>query len=185
MTIKMKKLFIALVTIFTIGFSTDTFAQYDYNWAVGFRVGEPLGFNARKYFQNGDKAFDLNVGTYGFLYNRQRRYNAGEYKTAGLMIQGIYLWQNQVFNRDWAHVYYGFGGQVNSRSHYADILIGQKVDHIRKIALGPTGTAGFELKLPNQPLAFFLDAGLYIEALPSPFFWNGQVSGGLRLNIIK
>ncbi|WP_435355310.1 hypothetical protein [Emticicia sp. SJ17W-69] len=181
----MKRLLFVFTLIFITGLSIDASAQYDYNWAVGFRVGEPLGFNVRKYFQNGDKAFDVNVGTYGFLYNRQRRYNAGEYKTAGLMIQGIYLWQNEVLGRDWAHVYYGFGGQVNSRSHYADILIGQKVDHIRKIALGPTGTAGIELKLPNQPIAFFVDAGLYIEALPSPFFWNGQVSGGIRLNIIK
>ncbi len=181
----MKKLLFAFSTTLIIGFSSSTYAQYDYNWAVGFRVGEPLGFNARKYFQNGDKAFDINIGTYGFLYNRQRRYNAGEYKTAGLMVQGIYLWQNQVFNRDWAHVYYGFGGQVNNRSHYADILKGEKVDHVKKVSLGPAGEAGIELKLPNQPIAFFLDTGLYVEAIPSPLFLNWQVGGGLRLNLIK
>lgn len=181
----MKKLLFAFTTIFILGTSSETFAQYDYNWAAGFRVGEPLGFNLRKYFQNGDKAFDINVGTYGFIYNRERRYNAGEYKTAGLMIQGHYLWQLEIFRRDWAHVYYGFGAQINNRSHYADILIGQKVDHTKKISLGPSGTAGFELKLPNQPLAIFVDAGLYVEALPSPFFLNPQISAGLRLNIIK
>ncbi len=181
----MKKTLFAFTILLLLSTATETFAQYDYNWAVGFRVGEPLGFNARKYFQNGDKAFDINIGTYGFIYNRQRRYNGGEYKTAGLMIQGLYLWNKAIFNRDWAHVYYGFGGQINNRNHYADILISQKIDHIKKVSLGPTGTAGIELKLPNQPIAFFMDAGLYVEALPSPFFWNGQVSGGLRLNIIK
>lgn len=181
----MKKLIFASITIFIFGLNTKTFAQYDNNIAVGFRVGEPLGFNLRKYLQNGEKAFDVNIGTYGFIYNRQRRYNAGEYKTAGLMIQGHYLWHLEVFNRDWAHVYYGFGAQINNRRHYADILNGQKIDYTKKISLGPSGTAGFELKLPNQPLAFFLDAGLYIEALPRPFFSNPQVSGGLRLNIIK
>ena len=181
----MKKRLLALTILFVMGIASTTFAQYDYNWAVGFRVGEPLGFNARKYFQNGDKAFDVNIGTYGFLYNRQRRYNAGEYKTAGLMIQGMYLWQNEVFRKDWVHVYYGFGAQINNRSHYADILIGQKIDRTKKLSLGPTGTAGIEFKLPNQPIGFFIDAGLYIEALPSPFFINPQVSGGLRLNVIK
>jgi hypothetical protein len=55
----------------------------------------------------------------------------------------------------------------------------------KKLSLGPTGVAGFELKIPNQPLAFFVDAGLYIEALPSPFFINPQISAGLRLNVIK
>jgi hypothetical protein len=181
----MKKLLYACITTLILGTNSETFAQYDNNWAAGFRVGEPLGFNLRKYFQNGDKAFDLNVGTYGFIYNRQRRYNAGEYKTAGLMIQGHYLWQLEIFSKDWAHVYYGFGAQINNRSHYADILKGQKTDHTKKISLGPSGTAGFELKIPNQPLAFFVDAGLYLEILPSPFFINPQVSGGLRLNIIK
>lgn len=183
----MKKLLFAFTTILILGTTSKTFAQYDYNWAAGFRVGEPLGFNLRKYFQNGDKAFDINVGTYGFIYNRKRSYNGGEYRTSGLMIQGVYLWQHEVFRRDWAHVYYGGGLQINNRNHYffsRNVTPPQEI-RSKKIALGPTGTAGFELKLPKQPLAFFLDAGLYIEALPSPFFINPQVSGGLRLNIIK
>ena len=181
----MKKLLFLIIPILIISSFSEVKAQYDYNWAVGFRIGEPIGFNLRKYFQNGDRAFDINIGTYGLLYNRQRRYNNGEYKTAGLMIQGMYLFQHQIFNRDWAHVYYGFGGQVNSRKHFPDAWKNESIKSVSKLSLGPAGTAGVEFKLPSQPLAFFIDGGVYVEALPSPFFINGQVSGGLRLNIVK
>lgn len=183
----MKKLLFTLTTFLILGVSTETFAQYDYNWAVGFRVGEPLGFNLRKYFQNGDKAFDVNVGTYGFIYNKDRSYNGGQYKTAGLMIQGHYLWHLEVFRKDWAHVYYGFGAQINNRNHFKFSTAVNPPQEVKtkKLSLGPSATAGFELKLPNQPLAFFLDGGLYVEALPSPFFLNPQISTGIRLNVIK
>lgn len=183
----MKKTLFAFIILLTIGVSTETYAQYDYNWAAGFRIGEPLGFNLRKYFQNGERAFDINVGTYGFIYNKNRKYNGGEYRAAGLMIQGMYLWHLEVFSRDWAHVYYGAGLQINNRTHFfysRNVTPPQEI-RAKKISIGPSGTAGLELKLPKQPIAFFIDAGLYVEALPSPFFLNPQISTGLRLNIIK
>lgn len=181
----MKKNFYFVLFLLIFGASSNLFAQYDNNWAIGFRAGEPLGINVRKYFDGGNKAFDANVGTYGFIYGRQRKYNKGYYKTAGLMVQGIYSWHTTVLNRDWFHVYYGFGGQINSRNHYPNSRIGQLDDTERKISLGPTGAAGIEIKIPNQDLAFFLDGGAYLEALPAPFFYNWQVSGGVRLNLIR
>lgn len=179
----MKKLLSIAIIIFASCASTDIFAQYDYNWAVGFRAGEPLGLNVRKYFQNGDKAFDVNVGTYGFIYGRQRKYGKGEYKTSGMMVQGIYLWHQQPLKREWLHTYYGFGGQINSRNHYSDNLKGQPVDHERKISLGPAASAGIEIKSAQQELAVFLDGGVYAEILPVPLFLHWLVSGGVRLNI--
>jgi hypothetical protein len=180
----MKKLLFLVISVLILSSINTAQAQYDYNWAVGFRIGEPLGFNLRKYFQNGDRAFDVNIGTYGLLYNNDRRYNNGEYKTAGLMIQGIYLYHHSLFGKDWGHVYYGYGGQINSRKHFPDAWRNESIKSVSKISLGPTGTAGVEFKLPNN-LAFFLDGGVYIEALPSPFFLNGQVSGGIRVNLVK
>lgn len=181
----MKKLLFLVIPILILSSISAAQAQYDYNWSVGFRVGEPLGFNIRKYFQNGDRALDVNVGTYGLLYNNDRRYNRGEYKTAGLMIQGIYLFHTAIFNRDWAYAYYGFGGQINSRKHFPDAWRNESIKSVSKISLGPTGTAGLEFKIPNQNMGFFIDAGLYVEALPSPFFINPQVSAGIRINIVK
>lgn len=59
----MKKLLFLVIPVLILSSINTAQAQYDYNWAVGFRVGEPLGFNLRKYFQNGDRAFDINIGT--------------------------------------------------------------------------------------------------------------------------
>ena len=95
----MKKIHLTSLIFLFSAFINVAMAQYDNNWAIGFRVGEPLGFNGRKYFQGGEKAFDINIGTYGFIYNKNRRYNNGRYKTAGLMIQGIYLWNREIFRR--------------------------------------------------------------------------------------
>lgn len=180
----MKKITSFLTLILIIASLSDIYAQYDYNWAVGFRVGEPLGMNVRKYFRNGDRAFDVNIGTYGFLYGNKRKYNKGEYQAAGVMIQGIYSWHHELGRRGRIHAYYGFGGQINSRKHYK--VTGINFSNESKLSLGPTGAAGMEFMIPNQPnLAFFLDAGLYLEALPAPFFHNTQISGGLRLNLDK
>lgn len=181
----MKKQFSLLACICLI--STSSFSQYDSNWALGLRVGEPLGVNVRKYFDLGDKAFDVNVGTYGFLYGRNRDYgrgqNSGQYKNAGLMIQGIYSWIWSPGRGDMFHFNYGIGGQINNRNHYLDDFIGQRNDKVKKISLGPTAVAGIDVKLPNNDLSIFLDGGAYLEALPTPFFGNWQVSGGVRLNI--
>ncbi len=178
---KIKTSFLLLfLTILVINTSN---AQLKKDIYLGFRVGEPLGLNLRKTFKDGERAFDVNIGTYGFLYNKNRRYGNGAYKTAGLMIQGIYLFQKEVFNLDWAHVYYGFGGQINNRSNYLDKLKGQSVDHVKQLSIGGTGTAGVELKIPNQPMFFFIDTGLYIELMKQPFFVNPQISTGLRLKL--
>lgn len=160
-------------------------AQYERNWALGLRVGEPVGINIRKYFMGGDRAFDLNVGTYGFLYGRDRQYMKGEYRSAGLMIQGIYSWHRALFNREALHIYYGFGGQINQRNHFPNDRIGQRDDSEQKLSIGPTAAAGLEYKLPGNDLGVFLDAGGYIELLPAPFFTNLQISGGVRLNLLK
>ncbi|WP_229236294.1 hypothetical protein [Emticicia sp. TH156] len=181
----MKKTLFLLIPAIILSSVNLVQAQYDNNWAVGFRLGEPLGANIRKYFQDGARAFDVNVGTYGLVYNNNRRYNNGEYKTAGFMVQGIYLFHQPLFGKDWGHVYYGFGGQINSRRHFPDAWRFESVKSVSKISLGPTGTAGAEFKLPSPQLAFFIDAGVYVEALPSPFFLNGQISAGLRVNMVK
>lgn len=183
----MKKQLILLVLILVTTFSAS--AQYDNNWALGLRVGEPLGINVRKYFAFGDRAFDVNIGTYGFLYGRDRTYgrgqNKGEYKNSGLMIQGIYSWIWSPGQGDLLHFSYGVGGQINNRDHYLDKLIGVREDKVKKLSLGPAVVGGIEVNLPNNDLAIFLDGGGYLEALPTPFFGNWQVSGGVRLNLVN
>lgn len=183
----MKKQLTLLTLVILATFSAS--AQYDNNWALGLRVGEPLGVNVRKYFQQGDRAFDVNIGTYGFLYGRQRDYgrgqNKGVYNGSGLMIQGIYSWIWSPGSGDMFHFSYGFGGQINNRNHYLESLVGVRQDKVKKLSLGPTAVAGIEVDLPNNDLAIFLDGGAYVEALPTPFFGNWQISGGVRLNLLS
>lgn len=171
--------------LFSFGLNAVSFAQYQSNWAVGLRVGEPLGLNIRKYYDEGGKTFDVNIGTYGFLYGKRKEYWKGEYKSAGLMIQGIKSWHHSVLNNENFHVYYGFGGQLNQRNYFPESRIGQRDDSERKISLGPAVATGFEVRLPNNDLGIFIDAGGYLELLPAPFFVNLQVSGGVRLNLIR
>ena len=161
---------------FLVFSALGSYAQYDSNFALGLRVGEPLGLNIRKYFQYGDKAFDVNIGTYGLLYGSQREYLKGEYNGAGFMFQGIYSWHKSLLKRDQLHVYYGFGGQVNSRNHYPDDRIGQRDNKERKLSLGPAAAAGVEFDLPGNELGFFIDVGTYMEAIPRPLFFHPTAS---------
>ncbi len=177
----MKKIAVTLVLILMS--MTSVFAQYDKNWALGLRVGEPLGVNVRKYFSFGERAFDVNIGTYGFLYGRVREYNKNIiYDSAGLMFQGIYSWHTPIFNSDNFHAYYGFGGQINSRNRPLGLA---NRDSFRVISLGPAVAAGVEFKIPGNDLGVFLDAGGYAEIAPKPLFLNLQISGGLRVNLVK
>lgn len=178
----MKKL---VLLSFAIVASLQSYAQYEQNFAIGVKFGEPVGLNVRKYFQYGDKAFDVNFGTYGFLYGTEKRYNKGEYNGAGFMFQGIYSWHKSLTKRENVHFYYGFGGQINSRNHYPDDRIGERNNSEKRLSLGPAGNAGIEIDLPNNNLGAFLEAGAYLEALPRPFFVHPTVSIGARVNLIK
>lgn len=174
---------IVTTLIISLVFIGNSFAQYENNWAVGLKVGEPLGLNIRKYFSYGDKAFDMNVGSFGFLYGRVRNYNKSQiYNEAGVMVQGLYHWNRTLGKREKMHYYYGFGGQINSRNRAPKI--GER-DAFRVISLGPAANAGIEIAIPENDMAVFLDAGGYVEIAPKPFFMAPNVNIGLRINIIR
>jgi hypothetical protein len=179
-----KNLILLLLAIFTSYFSS---AQYDKNWAIGLKIGEPVGLNIRKYFSFGEKAFDVNIGSYGFIYGSTRYYNKNKnpapiYDQAGVMLQGIYSWHKTLTRKERLHVYYGFGGQLNSRNR--PLGSGNR-DSFKVISVGPAGNAGIEFEIPENDLAVFLDAGGYLEVAPKPFFANPQINIGLRLNLVK
>jgi hypothetical protein len=89
------KIFLTLSFFILIGFKSK--AQYQNNWALGLKVGEPLALNIRKYFSYGDRAFDLNIGSYGFLMGRVRNYRKDPlYDKTGIGIQGLYHYLNTI-----------------------------------------------------------------------------------------
>lgn len=177
----MKK--IVLSTLFLLGFGlAETFAQNYNNWAIGARVGEPLGLNLRKYFAGGSKSFDVNVGTYGLLWGGTRKYNGDYYYegSTGLMVQGIHFWNKPLGIQERWQVYYGFGGQINSRKR--PLVTGNRVAN-KDLSIGVVGSAGIEHRLPNNNLSIFLDGGLYFELIKKPLFTAVPASIGVRINI--
>lgn len=184
---KNKLAFTLIITFICLG---TAFGQYENNWAVGLKVGEPLGLNIRKYFSYGDRVFDVNVGAYGLLiggtryyYNKDKENSRPIYDQAGVMFQGIYQFHRGIGKSEKIHVYYGFGGQINSRRR--PDKLGQPESSFMAISLGPAVNSGIELKLPENDMAVFLDAGGYVEIAPKPFFLAPTLNIGLRVNIIK
>lgn len=174
----MKKIALTFLCLFSI---TMAQAQYD-NWAVGVKLGEPTGLNIRKYFNN-INAIDVTIGTYGGIFKSFSDYRQGKYKNTGFSFQAHYLWHNPIFNSDKAHVYYGFGPQINSRKYYPDNQSNQPIKYVKNISLGGSGIAGGEFFLPDGRLSIFLEGGIYVELLPGPFYISPNVSGGVRLNL--
>ncbi len=172
-----------LITFLSFG---SVFAQYENNWAVGLKIGEPVGLNIRKYFSYGDRAFDINVGTYGLVFWRERKYGGDviyDKGSVGVMFQGIYQFHRTFGKNDKLHTYYGFGGQINSRNRPESF--GGRGDSFRVISVGPAVNAGVEIAIPENDMAVFLDAGGYLEIAPKPFFLSPTYNVGLRINIIK
>jgi hypothetical protein len=146
------------------------------NWAIGFRIGEPLGVNLRKYFGE-NHAIDINAGAYGGLWGVNRKYGpTGRYQNAGLSLNANYLW---LVGQGRFRPYYGFGGQVTSRRNYPDRLNGY---YEKRLGLGGSGLAGVEYFLASSPASLFADVGLYAELLPVPFFFHVQGGVGARFN---
>jgi hypothetical protein len=171
------KLLLILICTFFFGVAQ---AQ-DNNWAVGFKLGEPSGLNIRKYF-NTIHAIDVTIGTYGGILSKERKYRGDEgiYKNAGLSVQAHYLWHTPLFNSEAVHVYYGLGGQVNSRRTYPKRLA---PDFQKSISLGGSVLGGFEYFIPDNRISVFLEAGTYVELIPRPFYLSPNISAGIRFNL--
>lgn len=179
----MKKKLLMWVAFLGLGMSSAVAQNYN-NWAIGVKVGEPVGLNVRKYFDSGRKNFDLNFGTYGFLWGATRSHNNKPYykSQTGLMVQGIFHWNNQLGAAERFQVYYGFGGQINSRKRVPPVSNNVPEKHI---SLGGVANTGMEYSLPNNDLSIFAELGLYAEIAPKPLFIHIPANVGIRLNLLK
>ncbi len=149
-------------------------------FAVGFKVGEPLGLNARLYTKS-NRALDVSFGTYGMLWGSNRKYGPhGRFKNTGWAINANYLFLTNREEKNF-QAYYGFGGQITSRRSYPDRLAPYNA-YENRTGLGASGLAGVEYFLPQSPLSLFVDAGLYLEVLPVPMFMHVQGGIGTRFN---
>ena len=167
------------ISIFTLSFLfTGICNAQEQKWAVGARLGEPSGLNIRKYFD--ENAFEINVGTYGGLWGQDRAYRKGHYQSVGLAVTANYLWHNNLFGSETTKYYYGFGGQFNNRKYFPSDQ--QMAQGVATLSIGGDALAGLEFFLKDSPLSIFMEAGLYVEVLPSPIFAHVQSGAGVRFN---
>jgi hypothetical protein len=152
-------------------------------WSAGFRIGEPGGFMARRYSDNGINALEVNIGTYGGLWGTDRKYQDGTFNNIGYSINVLYLWHHPTIINSDLHTYYGFGPQLNSRDWYANKASNNLAATKRASAMGGTAVGGIEyfpIDAPN--LSFFSEIGFYTEIAPNPFFFHLQGGIGVRVN---
>lgn len=161
--------------IFIISFTA--FSQ-EKKWAVGAKVGEPAGLNIRKY--SDERAFELNIGTYGGLWGQNRSYRKGHYNSVGLTVNANYLWHGNLFKKEFSKYYYGFGAQFNNRKYFPKDQ--SQAQGVATLSIGGDALAGLEFFVPDSPLSIFLEAGTYVEVLPSPIFMHIQSGIGARFN---
>ncbi|MEA5404520.1 hypothetical protein VB776_16430 [Arcicella sp. DC2W] len=154
--------------------SFSGFSQYK-TWAVGAKLGDPSGLTIRHYLNNDKNALELNVGVYGALWGLRSPYRDGNFDGAGISFSGIYLWHQQLGNSP-LRCYYGFGGQITSRSYILDSK------QTPNTGIGGIGQAGLEYGVPDSPLSVFGELGLYIELVPAFFYTHPQGGLGVRYN---
>lgn len=177
--IRLKKLILLLSILFL---SNESFGQLK-DWAAGFRIGEPGGFMARKYSENGVNALEVNIGTYGGLWGTDRSYQDGTFRNIGYSINVLYMWHHPTLINPDLRTYYGFGPQLNSRDWYPNNIINNPAIGTRKSGMGATAIGGLEyfpIDAPN--LSFFTEIGFYTEIAPNPFFFHLQGGIGVRAN---
>ncbi|MCE6989472.1 hypothetical protein [Dyadobacter sp. CY323] len=168
---------IALLAVILIS-APSVFAQTK-KWAVGFEVGEPIAVSLRKY---GDRnALDISIGSYIGLFKGKDNYKVSndDLGGVGVMFNATYLWYAPLFNERMT-AYAGPGVQVNSRRYYPDRNV--KTVYTTNISTGPSATAGLEFFFSQRPASFFVEGGGYLELIPKFFYFNPNLSIGLRHN---
>jgi hypothetical protein len=171
-----------VLLLFVLSCNFDSFGQLQ-EWSAGFRIGEPGGFMARRYSNNGINAIEVNIGTYGGLWGTDRKYKDGTFNNIGYSINVLYLWHHPTIINSDLRTYYGFGPQLNSRDWYSNKSTNNLAASKRVSAMGGTAVGGLEYFPIDAPsLSFFTEIGFYTEIAPNPFFFHLQGGLGVRVN---
>ena len=172
----MKKTLLFIVLIFSC---LTSFSQ-EKNWAVGGKLGDPIGLNIRHYLPNDKNLVEINVGIYGAIWGLRGNYKDGAFDGSGFSFSGLYMWHNEMTTN--LKNYYGFGLQYTTRSYYVPTGMNGGRNEIPTTGLGGLGQVGIEYFLPSSPISIFLEAGAYVELVPSILYFHPQGGGGIRLN---
>jgi hypothetical protein len=157
----MKKfLMIALLSLFCIGAKAQ-----DYNWAIGVRGGGNDAGVTLKHILSDYNALELD---YNYQYGRDRMIRAS-------VLTLLYEWNRPVIT-DGFLFYFGLGAHIGAAT-----MAKEDSNNYGSLALGADGVIGLEYKPYSLPLAFSLDYRPFVNILPQPRPFIGNVGLGIKL----
>jgi hypothetical protein len=187
--IKMYKIYSFTIVLLFLGIF-GTMAQKK-DIALGFRLGEPLAFSFKKYYNGGENAIEVNLGSYGYTggygnykngnYNgNYKYYNNYYYQKGGVVLMVDFLWHFDIPKLAALSWYAGAGGQMRTvRYLKANNTI---LEERSTVGIGPNGVIGLEWTPVQIPeISVFLDSGIYLEVVPQAWL-NLQAGIGVRFN---
>lgn len=136
----------------------------DYSWAFGVRGGGNDAGITLKHILSDGNAMEL-TGTYQYARDRMVR---------STVLSALYEW-NQPIISDGFLLYYGFGAHVGGATMVKDD------SYYGSLALGAVGVVGMEYKLYSAPIAFSLDYRPFLNILPQPRLFFGNVGLGIKV----
>lgn len=120
---------------------------------IGLRAGDPSGITIKKY--NEASSLELCIGALPF--------NNGASVFLHYLIHNPITELGETNNIEGLHWYYGVGGQIKSISGNGNF--------------GLDAVLGSEFRIPDHPIAIFLDFIMYLEIIDSPF--DVGIDGGI------
>ena len=155
-----KYLMIVLLSLVCIGARAQ-----DYNWAFGVRGGVNDSGVTLKHILSDYNGLEL---TFNYQYPRDRMIRA-------TVLSALYEWNVPVIS-DGFLLYYGLGAHIGAAT-----MSKEESDNYGSLTLGAVGVFGLEYKPYSLPLAFSLDYRPFVNALPQPRIFFGNVGLGIKI----
>jgi len=150
-----KTTYILFIAVSFLFIANRTKAQ-DYKVAAGLKFGGYENGISGKYFM------DERISLEGLLGFRQN----------GVVITGLYEFNQEAFNVPALKFYYGFGAHIGSigQGTYRTFNGNDRRYNNAQLLLGADGAIGLEYLIPDSPIAVSLDLNPRVELASGPFF---------------
>lgn len=137
-----------------------------YQWAAGLKFGGYENGISGKYFAGNGVSLEGIVG----------------FRSAGVVITGLYELNQVAFNVPELNFYYGFGAHIGSVGNsYQRFGSNNGTYPNNQLLLGADGVIGLEYVIPKSPIAVSLDLNPRVELAAGPFI---DLAPGLGIKYI-
>lgn len=162
----MKKLLLITLLFTAILFTTQKSNAQSYQWAAGLKFGGYENGISGKYFAGKDVSLE---GILGF-------------RSAGVVITGLYEINQVAFGVNELNFYYGAGAHIGSIGNSYQRFGSTGTSYTNnQLLLGVDGVIGLEYTIPKSPIAVSLDLNPRVELASGPFI---DLAPGLGIKYI-